>query len=128
MEPLHRIFKALADPNRLRIFNVLLEHSFCVCELEALLGLPQPLISRHLAYLRGAGLVRDRRQGMRVQYSVVLDTAVQQALAGFLRQLLPFEEGCRLDIENCRRKKELCCVACRGSPALSSSDSHGETL
>lgn len=70
MTPLHRFFKALAEPNRLRILNLLLEQPYCVCELESLLGLPQSLLSRHLAYLRNADLVVDRRQGMRVQYSL----------------------------------------------------------
>jgi DNA-binding transcriptional ArsR family regulator len=50
---------------------------------------PQPLISRHLAYLKNAGLVRDRRQGMRVQYSIDLDHKDQQGLENFLRHACP---------------------------------------
>jgi|FLYL01.1.fsa_nt_gi ArsR family transcriptional regulator len=92
MEPLHRIFKALADPNRLRILNLLLEERCCVCELESVLDLPQSLVSRHLAYLRSAGLVRDRRQGMRVQYGVALDSETGQALEAFLRRAFNSEQ------------------------------------
>lgn len=118
MEPLHRIFKALADPTRLRIFNLLLEAPLCVCELEAFLGVSQPLISRHLAYLRSAGLVRDRRQGMRVQYSVVLDTKTLVALAEFLRSALESEGVYRDDLLNWRRASGACCAPSPVSPAL----------
>lgn len=97
MGPLHRIFKALADPNRLRILNVLLNGRYCVCELEAILVLPQSLISRHLAYLRNAGLVEDRRQGMRVQYGVSLPGRVGAALQMFMREALAEEEVYRAD-------------------------------
>jgi len=88
MGPLHRSFKALADPNRLRILNVLLNGRYCVCELESILKLPQSLISRHLAYLRGAGLVEDRRQGMRVQYGASLQGTVGTGLRAFLQEAL----------------------------------------
>jgi ArsR family transcriptional regulator len=64
MEQLSAFFKALADPTRLRIMNLLLRSSFCVCEMERILGLPQPLLSRHLAHLRSCGLVESQREGM----------------------------------------------------------------
>lgn len=54
-------FKALADPNRLRILNLLMEGSQCNCELGESLGLPSNLISRHLALLRQIGLVTAER-------------------------------------------------------------------
>ena len=88
MGPLHRVFTALADPNRLRILSMLLNDRYCVCELESILELPQSLISRHLAYLRSAGLVEDRRQGMRVQYGVSLQGTVGTALRAFLQEAL----------------------------------------
>src|SRR3990172_11148564 len=49
-----KLFRALADPNRLRILNILSHQAMCVCDLQAVLGLSQPFISRHLAYLRRA--------------------------------------------------------------------------
>ena len=70
---LHRMFKALADPTRLRILNLLMKVPCCVCDFGTVLQLPQPLISRHLAYLKNAGLVQDHRQGMRVQYAISLN-------------------------------------------------------
>lgn len=61
--------KALADQTRLRILNLLLEHSeLCVCELTDALVLAQPKISRHLAILREAGLLQDRKFGLWVHY------------------------------------------------------------
>ncbi|MDR3748621.1 MAG: metalloregulator ArsR/SmtB family transcription factor [Acidobacteriota bacterium] len=70
METLASVFKALADPTRLRIMNLLLRSPLCVCEIERILGLPQPLLSRHLAYLRNSGWVESNRDGMRVNYNL----------------------------------------------------------
>jgi ArsR family transcriptional regulator len=63
-----KIFKALADETRLRILALLLEGELCVCEIIAALELPQSTISRHLAYLRNSGWVKDNRQGVWMYY------------------------------------------------------------
>ncbi|MBL9124156.1 MAG: helix-turn-helix transcriptional regulator [Planctomycetaceae bacterium] len=60
--PAELLFRALADRTRLRILGLLLGGERCVCELVAALDLPQPTASRHLAYLRRAGLVLRRRE------------------------------------------------------------------
>lgn len=57
------LFRAFADPTRLRILNLLLEGELCVCDLCEVLDVPQPTASRHLAYLRRAGLVTVRQDG-----------------------------------------------------------------
>ncbi|MBI6617748.1 MULTISPECIES: metalloregulator ArsR/SmtB family transcription factor [Pseudomonas] len=82
------IFKALADDTRTRIaLLVTHEGELCVCELTAALGLGQPKISRHLAQLRHAGLLSDRRQGQWVYYRLHpqlpawVGSLLQQALA-----------------------------------------------
>ena len=63
------LFKALADDTRSRIsLLIALEGELCVCELTCALALSQPKISRHLALLRSAGLLADRRQGQWVYY------------------------------------------------------------
>jgi DNA-binding transcriptional ArsR family regulator len=120
MQPLHRIFKALAEPNRLRIINLLLERPFCVCELENLLGLPQSLISRHLAYLRGAGLVVDKRQGMRVQYSLAGGDEMAGILETCLRRALLCEEIYRQDRRRCEELLGACCASEPGQQPSSS--------
>lgn len=56
------MFRAFSDPVRLRILTVIQERELCVCDLVEILKLPQPTVSRHLAYLRRAGLVTVRQQ------------------------------------------------------------------
>ena len=70
-EPLQAVestFKALADPTRIRILGLLASGEICVCHLHESLRLPQSLVSRHLAYLRRAGLVETRKDGLWVHY------------------------------------------------------------
>ena len=100
---LHRIFKALADPTRLRILNLLIKAPLCVCDLAYVLQLPHPLISRHLAYLKNTGLVHDHRQGTRVQYSISLSAKDQQGLENFLRHALSLDETCQEDLGRWRQ-------------------------
>src|SRR5258707_15016463 len=61
-------FKALGDATRLRILGLLLTGEVCVCHIHETLKIPQPKASRHLAYLRRAGLVETRRDGLWVHY------------------------------------------------------------
>jgi len=61
--------KALADPNRLRIVNLLGDRTLCVCDLEEILGLNQSNLSRHLAKLRQAGLVTGTKRGLFMHYA-----------------------------------------------------------
>jgi ArsR family transcriptional regulator len=62
------IFRALSDRTRLRILNLLGDGELCVCHLVAVLDVPQPTASRHLAYLRKAGLVVARKEGLWMHY------------------------------------------------------------
>lgn len=68
--PLDRFFKALGDPTRLRLLNLMADGEVCVCFLVDLLDESQPKISRHLAYLRRAGLVAARREGKYLHYRI----------------------------------------------------------
>lgn len=70
--------QALSDETRLRILKLLAQRELCVCELEAVLGMTQSRVSTNLAVLRNAGLVRDRRDGRWVFYSLDRDTLNQQ--------------------------------------------------
>jgi ArsR family transcriptional regulator len=62
------LFKALADPVRLRLLNLLADGEVCVCHLHEALDLPQSTVSRHLAYLRKRRLVVGRKEGLWVHY------------------------------------------------------------
>ena len=79
---LERVLKALADTTRLRILALLRAGEVCVCHIHESLKLPQSKVSRHLAYLRQAGLVRARRDGLWVHYGLATwrDPAVQQVI------------------------------------------------
>jgi ArsR family transcriptional regulator len=65
------LFKALADRTRLRLINLMGDDEVCVCFFVEVLKLNQPKISRHLAYLRRAGVVAARREGKWMHYRIV---------------------------------------------------------
>ena len=72
-KPINRVdvmFRAFSDRTRLRILHLLLSGERCVCDLVEVLGVPQPKASRHLAYLRRAGLVVARKEGLWNYYSL----------------------------------------------------------
>src|ERR1700720_3114010 len=68
---LHLLFRALADPLRLRLLNLIADREICVCYLVEILRTSQPKISRHLAYLRRAGVVATRREGKWMHYRII---------------------------------------------------------
>jgi ArsR family transcriptional regulator len=70
--PLYQLFRALADPTRLRLINLMSEREICVCYFIEVIGAPQPKISRHLAYLRRAGIVGARRDGKWMHYRLTI--------------------------------------------------------
>lgn len=90
--PLQLLFRALADRTRLRLLNLIADREICVCYFVDILGLSQPKISRHLAYLRRAGIVSARRQGRWMHYrlvtprDVVVSAILMETLA-HLRQM-----------------------------------------
>lgn len=70
-----QLFKALADETRLRILNLLIQKELCVCQVVQALDIGQSKASRHLAVLKNAGLVQDRRDGSWTHYSLARPTA-----------------------------------------------------
>jgi len=90
MKTTARTFKALSDETRLRILCLLLNDELCVCDLIAVLQLPQSTVSRHLAYLKNTGWVDDRRCGVWMYYSIVEDGShFKKSLLKALREHLP---------------------------------------
>lgn len=67
---IEEVLKALADHNRLRILNLLQDGPLCVCDLEEVLGINQSNLSRHLAKLKQAGLLKAKKQGLFIYYSL----------------------------------------------------------
>ena len=70
MLPFIRVMKALSDPNRVKIIKLLQHRTMCVCELQGLLELAQPTVSKHLRLLEKAGLVESKREGLWVNYNL----------------------------------------------------------
>ncbi len=62
------LMKALADTTRLKLLKLIWDQERCVCELQPILGISQPAVSQHIAKLKAAGLVKERRAGMWVHY------------------------------------------------------------
>lgn len=85
MKKVAQKFKALSDETRLRILALLAIDEMCVCDLMAILDLPQSTVSRHLATLRNVGWVEDRRQGVWMYYRLSRDS---EPLAEDMRALL----------------------------------------
>ena len=68
MEQHVTLMKALGDTTRLKLLKLILDRERCVCELQPILGISQPAVSQHIAKLKAAGLVTERRAGMWVHY------------------------------------------------------------
>ena len=92
MKELAKKLKALGEPTRLRILNLLFYGELCVCDIQRVLDVSQPLVSRHLSYLKNAGLATDRRDGYRMFYKLMGEgPSINQALVVFLKEV--FREG-----------------------------------
>ena len=105
--PLELLFRALADPTRLRLLNLIGEQEICVCYFVDVLRTTQPKISRHLAYLRKAGIVAARRDGKWMHYRLLLlkDSHAAQVLRTTLDAL-------RHDKEMQKDKERLAACCC----------------
>ena len=114
--PTDPFFRSLTDPTRLRCLLLLLqEGELCVCELTHALNLSQPKISRHLAYLRDAGVVQDRREGHWVYYDLHPELShwmrdvLHQTAAG-IGATAPFVDDHRRLCEMPNRPGAACCA------------------
>ena len=104
------LFKALADETRLRILGLLTTGEVCVCDIHESLKIPQSKASRHLAYLRRAGLVATRRDGLWIHYRLgALEDPVLAALADAVRHALTHVAAVQRDGERLQ-KRTGCCV------------------
>lgn len=83
---MERFFQALGDNTRLRLLNLMGDQEICVCYFVEILEQGQPKISRHLAYLRRAGIVEARREGKWMHYRIVMPPNI--GAAQVLRQTL----------------------------------------
>jgi ArsR family transcriptional regulator len=111
------LFKALADATRLRILGLLLAGEVCVCDIHESLKIPQSKASRHLAYLRRAGLVETRREGLWVHYRLgTFADPVLGAIGDAVRHALTHIDSVHRDGERLQ-KRTGCCVPTPGDVA-----------
>jgi ArsR family transcriptional regulator len=102
-----RFFQALGDATRLRLLNLMGDREICVCYFVEILNSPQPKISRHLAYLRSAGIVAARREGKWMHYRVVMPQHTGAAYV--LKQTLETLRGEKaMQIDSARLAKACC--------------------
>jgi DNA-binding transcriptional ArsR family regulator len=80
-----RVFKSLGEPTRLKIVRLLSGGELCVCKIIPETGKSQPTVSAHLKILYDAGLVKSRKEGLSVYYSLSGD---------WIKELLEFARGC----------------------------------
>ena len=112
MYDLARFGKALGDPTRVRILNLLRQADLCVCELVDALELGQSTLSTQLQVLRQAGVVRTEKRRSWIIYSV--EPAAREPLEALFQRFGPDDDRTRRDIARCERRLHLrvdgCCV------------------
>ena len=110
-----RMFQALGDNTRLRLLNLMADQEICVCYFVEILDQPQPKISRHLAYLRNAGIVDARREGKWMHYRIVTPehAGAAQVLQGTL-EAIRSEKTMQAD----RSRLDKACCSPRKAPLL----------
>lgn len=107
------LFRALADRTRLRLLNLMGETEVCVCYFVEVLRLSQPKISRHLAYLRRAGVVAARRDGKWMHYRIIEPSDAQAA-----RVFADVRHWLKEDRETQRDRERLVRVCCAPQPPI----------
>jgi ArsR family transcriptional regulator len=115
---LAEVMRGCADGTRLRILNLLGRGGeVCVCHLVGVLGESQPKVSRHLGYLRGVGLVEDRKDGLWVHYGLAgsLEEGVVEVLAALREACREGVEADMARLEAVRRKQPILRLTARGA-------------
>jgi ArsR family transcriptional regulator, arsenate/arsenite/antimonite-responsive transcriptional repressor len=104
---MERFFQALGDNTRLRLLNLMGDQEICVCYFVEILNQPQPKISRHLAYLRNAGIVTTRRDGKWMHYRIA--TPPNEGAAKVLQEILQwFKEEKTMQADRAKLTKACC--------------------
>lgn len=114
-DKIDRMFRAFSDRTRLRILNMLRTGETCVCDLVDVLAVPQPKVSRHLAYLRRAGLVIARRDGLWMHYSLAsAKTEFHKSLLNCLGCCFGTVPELAADLKKLKRSTDCCGSTCCG--------------
>jgi ArsR family transcriptional regulator len=127
MNALSVFFKALSDPSRLRMLTLLRDSGeLCVCDIESVMGCTQTKVSRHLGYLRRAGVVRTRKQGLWVYYSLAPRAgSVERRIIDTLGSTLRSEPDARNDAARLASLRGTGCCAVKITPKPGKGRSNG---
>lgn len=110
MKNVVQAMKLLSDPSRLRILMILTKRELCVCQIMGVLGISQPLVSRNLTLLNGAGLLDERKDGKLVFYSLKKEISpIYRSIIAVLRTALKSDSiltGDLMTLRDCRQFQE----------------------
>ena len=124
LSQLEQLFKALADATRLRILGLLLGGEICVCHIHESLRISQPKASRHLAYLRRAGLVATRREGLWIHYRLSdLTDPVVLTIRQAVTHALGHVDAIHRDTERLEKKTGCCVLPAATTPTYACCES-----
>jgi ArsR family transcriptional regulator len=119
LRSLDRLLKALADPTRMRILGLLQGGEVCVCHIHDSLKISQPKTSRHLAYLRRAGVVESERRGLWVYYRLAAGRdGLTQTLLQTVQHCIGHVTAIQRDAARLERATG-CCAVAAPAPAFS---------
>ena len=113
MQRLLKAFKALGDETRIRLLKMLQQRELCVCELTQSLNMTQSRVSRNLGILKNAGLVKDRRDGLWIHYS--LNDEADPSIKAILEMLKDFcndDKIIKMDLLALSKAKKLSKACC----------------
>jgi len=111
MKNIADILKALSDETRLRIINLLYVKELCVCDIVETLNITQTKASRHLQYLKNAGLVKDRKHAQWTYYSMIENKDIM-FLDNLVRENMSALEPFKSDLDNLKvwlKSKNIVC-------------------
>jgi ArsR family transcriptional regulator, arsenate/arsenite/antimonite-responsive transcriptional repressor len=113
LKTVEKVFKALADKNRLRILKMLQRKPMCVCEIREVLGLAQPTVSKHLKILKDAGIIEDWQDGLWTNYQLKPQNIYAKKIAASMEGWLN-EDGCiTQDLNAAKKASRLKLYCCR---------------
>lgn len=110
MRIIEKVFKALADKNRLRVLKLLEQKHMCVCELSFILDITQPSVSRHLKKLKSAGLIDSEKQGFWTNYFIKGSNEYAVCILKTLKNWLKDDEIIKKDLKKVKTidRKKIC--------------------
>lgn len=112
MDKLLEVLKALSDETRLRIISLLYQQELCVCDIMEILKISQAKTSRHLIYLKNAGLVKDRKYAQWAYYSLIRErqmSFIDLLVYENLRNMEPYQS----DLENLQVRLSQADIQCQ---------------